>query len=332
MEYLEIYDCKLLCQKLTRRCEKELLQITTHSGAKLRLGIITVTKDEQNVAFASKVQSLAVSLGLDVTDERVAVRNVGRKFMPLIRKWAEDDSMQGILVLYKPDTNMPTLSEVYSIIPWEKDTYGEHFHNVGHFCLESEPDSGTPQPAEASAVVEIINHYQMPVKRKSVIIVGEGGPFERILMQGLCNLGVDVSFEHPQETPAGIQSGAGHAPKTKIFPVNRRGQVVISCVNKAGYFSRSRLVRDSIVIDNGYNFFRGRIGGDVDFNSNQNWCKAITPVPGGVKSVAQVITILNFTRLLKRRYGLLDEDARKDQLHRRFKHPDKKLEANRSRI
>lgn len=329
---MEIYDCKLLHQKLLRRCEKELVQITKRGGAKLRLGIVTVTTDEQNVAFASKVQGLAAGLQLDVIEERVAARNVGRRFIPLLHKWVNDESIQGILLLYKPDDNMPTLSDVYGIVPWEQDAYGGHFHNVGHFCLESNPDPGCPRPVEASAVLEIINHYQMPLKKKGVVIIGEGGPFERVLMQGLVNTGVNVKFEHPIEMPSGIKSKSGDKAKARIPSVNPRREIVISCVNKPGYLSRSRLMRGSIVIDNGYNFFRGRIGGDVDFNSNQNWAKAITPVPGGVKSIAQVITILNFTRICMRRFGLIDEDQKKDLLQRRFKTPDKTLEANRSRI
>jgi hypothetical protein len=151
-------------------------------------------------------------------------------------------------------------------------------------------------------------------------------------MQKLCNIGCRVTSRIPDVEPTGIQPVSMQYSRTKSAPVNEGGEVVISCVNHAGYFTRSRLSRNSIVIDNGYNFFRGRIGGDVDFNSVQNWVKAITPVPGGVKSVAHLIALLNFARIIKARYGLTGEDKKKDQLVRRFHQVDKKLEANRERI
>jgi 5,10-methylene-tetrahydrofolate dehydrogenase/methenyl tetrahydrofolate cyclohydrolase len=148
----------------------------------------------------------------------------------------------------------------------------------------------------------------------------------------LCNLGCDVAFQNAVETAEPTLTAEGYKPKARIPSINRGGEIIVSCVNKPGYLTRSRLARNSIVIDNGYNFYRGRIGGDVDFSSNQNWAKAITPVPGGVKSIAQVVTMLNFARLLRKLYGLSEEESKKDQITRRFHQVDKKLEANRSRI
>ncbi len=302
------------------------------TGAALRLGIITVTTDEQNVAFASKVQAMAAGLGIKVEDERVAARNVGRKFLPMLRDWANDDSMQGIVLLYEPDENLPPLSEIYNLLPWEKDAYGGHFQNVGRYCIEKDIPPGCPVPAEVAAVTEIINHYQMPVRKKRVVIVGEGHTFERALMQRLCTMGCEVAFQRPEADTAAMQSASGHTPKSRPPVINRGGEVVVSCVNRPGYLTKGRLVRNCIVIDNGYNFYRGRIGGDVDYNSVQNWAKAITPVPGGVKSIAQAVTMLNYVQILKLQYGLTGQDDKKDQITRRFTQPDKKLEANRSRI
>jgi methylenetetrahydrofolate dehydrogenase (NADP+)/methenyltetrahydrofolate cyclohydrolase len=329
---VEIYDCKLLYQKLLRRCEKELAVIRRRTGAELRLGILTVTTDEQNVAFASRVQAIAAGFGVRVDDERVAARNVGRKFIPILRDWAEDDSVQGIVLLYVPEENLPTLSEIYGLLPWEKDASGGHFHNVGHYSIEEKTQPGYPVPAEVAAVVEIINHYQIPARKRRVVIIGEGHTLERALMQRLCTMGCEVSFVKPEPDTAAIQSASGHAPKARIRVINRGGEVVVSCVNRPAYLTRGRLSRNCIVIDNGYNFYRGRIGGDVDYNSVQNWAKAITPVPGGVKSIAQAVTMLNYVHLLKLQYGLTGEDQKKDQITRRFMKVDKKLEANRSRL
>jgi hypothetical protein len=144
-------------------------------------------------------------------------------------------------------------------------------------------------------------------------------------------MGCDVKYKHPEVEPPGIQNPTIHA-RPRSHPVNEKGEIVISCVNRPGYLSRTRLRKESIVIDNGYTFFRGRIGGDVDFNSVQNWVKAITPVPGGVKSIAQYVALLNFTRILKKHYGLIDEDKKKDQITRRFHQSSKKLDANRERV
>jgi len=317
---------------LYRRCAKELEPLAKRCGDKLRLGIITLTSDEQNVAFASKVQSLAAKLGIEVLEERVAARNIGRKFMPALRDWSKDDLVHGILLLYEPEESMPPLSDIFSIMPWEKDVAGAHFHNVGRYTIEPKPRSDYPLPVEAAAVIEIIKHYQIPAKKKHAVIVGEGKSFERILMQKLCNTGCQVTYRMPDAEYTGIQPISMHHSKPKSAPLNEDGEVVISCVNRASCLTRSRLSRNSIVIDNGYNFFRGRIGGDVDFNSVQNWVKAITPVPGGVKSVAHLIALLNFSRIIKARYGLTEDERKKDQLIRRFHQVDKKIEANRERI
>ena len=329
---MEIYDCKLLFHKLLRRCEKELAEIRKHYAGEFNLGIIALTTDEQNVAFASKVQSLAAKLGINVEEERIAARNISRKFMPVLRDWSKDDAMHGILLLYEPEENMPALSEVFTILPWQKDVFGGHFHNIGHYCIESKPRSDHPQPAEVASVIEIIKHYQIPVKKKNVVIIGEGRAFEKVLMQKLCTMGCEVTYRHPEIEPTGIQPPSMKTARARVAPINEKGEIIISCVNRPGYLSRSRLTRNSIVIDNGYNFFRGRIGGDVDFNSVQNWVKAITPVPGGVKSAAHLVALLNFMRIMKSRYGLTDEEQKKDQLTRRFHQADKKLEANRERV
>ena len=67
----------------------------------------------------------------------------------------------------------------------------------------------------------------------------------------------------------------------------------MSAVGKGGLVTVDYVNENAIVIDVGLSFENGVASGDVDFESVNQKCKALSPVPGGVGPVTRACLFLN---------------------------------------
>ena len=76
-----------------------------------------------------------------------------------------------------------------------------------------------------------------------------------------------------------------------------RADIVVAAVGKAHLIKGDWIKPGAIVIDVGENVLNGRIVGDVEFETAKKRASFITPVPGGVGPVTNVMLVLNLIRL-----------------------------------
>ena len=67
-------------------------------------------------------------------------------------------------------------------------------------------------------------------------------------------------------------------------------------IGKAKFLKGNMIKKDAILIDVGINFIDGKICGDVNFDDVEKYAKAVTPVPGGVGAVTNMVLIDNIIK------------------------------------
>lgn len=86
--------------------------------------------------------------------------------------------------------------------------------------------------------------------------------------------------------------------KTKDLEAQvRKADIVVSAAGKAGLVKGKWIKPGAIVVDVGENVVNGRVTGDVEFEAASQRASHITPVPGGVGPVTNVMLVRNLLKL-----------------------------------
>jgi methylenetetrahydrofolate dehydrogenase (NADP+)/methenyltetrahydrofolate cyclohydrolase len=90
----------------------------------------------------------------------------------------------------------------------------------------------------------------------------------------------------------------------------RRADIVVSAAGKAGLVKGRWIKPGAVVIDVGENMLDGKLAGDVEFEEAKNHAGFITPVPGGVGPLTNVMLVKNLLTLSQIQDNHGNTDAR----------------------
>jgi methylenetetrahydrofolate dehydrogenase (NADP+)/methenyltetrahydrofolate cyclohydrolase len=132
----------------------------------------------------------------------------------------------------------------------------------------------------------LLQRYHIATEGKHIVIAGRsnivGKPLACLLMQKAQGANATVTVVHSQ-TP-------------DIAHHSRQADILVAAIGQAHYFTADMIKEGAVVIDVGQNRPAtpgGRLVGDVDFDSVQPKCAAITPVPGGVGPMTIAMLLSN---------------------------------------
>ena len=133
-------------------------------------------------------------------------------------------------------------------------------------------------PCTAAACVKILEHYQVPIAGKHVVVIGRslvvGKPVSMMLLRR--NASVTICHSRTENLPE----------------ISRSADIVICATGRARAYGREYFRAGQTVLDVGINFDAyGKLCGDVDFEVVEPIVDAITPVPGGVGTVTTSLTM-----------------------------------------
>lgn len=138
-------------------------------------------------------------------------------------------------------------------------------------------NSGYP-PCTPQACMEILNHYNIDLKGKNVVVVGRSLVVGKPVAMMLLGKNATVTICHT---------------KTTDMPaVCRAADILIVAAGKAKVVDASYLSPGQTIIDVGINVNEeGKLCGDVDLQQAEPIVNAITPVPGGVGTVTTSVLV-----------------------------------------
>ncbi len=324
----KVIDGKNMVNRISRRIKRDAERLRSQYHIEVGLGLLLVTGDQVSMADSGRIAQVAEQAGIKVHTERVAQRNVARKFYPSLEEYAASPFIQGIYIQLPLPTEIVPLSEVMRRLPPEKDVAGLHFINRGISTYPSHEVGNVVHPPEILAVAETLKECEFEMRGGKVVVVGsnETVSMVKILAGYLYDQGSNVKLLRY----SAISGASGDRKMRRLDMrdedeikddletiINPDGEAVITWANHPGWLLRSRLSPDSIVIDLGYKFARGKISGDCDFLNVSSWAKMITPVPGGVRSVTHAMILRNLIDLIKIQMEDREEGPGK-KLRRRF--------------
>ncbi|MDP2671013.1 MAG: bifunctional 5,10-methylenetetrahydrofolate dehydrogenase/5,10-methenyltetrahydrofolate cyclohydrolase [bacterium] len=249
-----------ILQELKREIETKKLEP--------RLAVVQVGNDPASSRYIEQKRKAAEEIGAGLVHYKLDQSLSFPEIKKLIARLNRDKTTNGIIVQL-PLPSQLKAQEVTNLISPSKDVDG---------LVEDSPF----EPATPGAVLTILNHYQVQVKGKKVVVLGQSNLVGKPLSDRLEKMGAKVT-RLDIDTPPPLE------------PLVEQGDVVVSAVGKIGLVSPKMVKEGAVVIDVGTNLDTktGKLVGDVDFEAVKDKVSLITPVPGGVGPMTVAMLMKN---------------------------------------
>lgn len=261
----EIIDGRAIADAICAevRARSEALR---QQGVSPRLLVSLVGDDEANLAYARSLERAGKRVAVDVEIDMLPATTTEGALRSRLASRAADRNVHGI-VLGQPLPAPLEIARIADAIPSAKDV-----------------DATNPKsdfvPATAGAILRLLERSPAaPLAGKRTVVIGRSRVVG--LPAALLLLGRDATVT------------IAHS-KTRDLPrYLRDAEIVVAAAGVPHLVRGEMLASGSVVIDAGTNILDGKVVGDVDFASASQVARAITPVPGGVGPVTNVVLMDN---------------------------------------
>ena len=269
----EILDGRALGAEIKAELRDEVRKYLQERGRPPGLAIVRVGGDAASGMYSKAILRVAEDVGVRASLEELPEQTSADELLAMLQYLNVDEATQGILVQMPLP---PHLSQqmVADTVASEKDIDGISPRSAGNLFL------GLPSflPSTAAAVMEILERTSTPLAGKRVVILGRsnvvGKPLSMMLLQK--NATVTIC----------------HSRTARLADFTRQADVLVSAAGRANLITAAMVRPGAVVIDVGINALPGGgIVGDVDFASVREVASALTPTPGGVGPLTNVLLL-----------------------------------------
>jgi methylenetetrahydrofolate dehydrogenase (NADP+) / methenyltetrahydrofolate cyclohydrolase len=240
------------------------------------LSTVLVGDDMASATYVKNKHKAAAEVGIISLDHRLSKDLEEVELLKLIRSLNNDEKVHGILVQLPLPKHINVFKVIDSIKP-AKDVDGLTAFNAGMLMN----GRAILKPCTPSGVIELFNFYGIELTGMDVTVVNRSNLVGTPLIFLLLEKDATVTICHS---------------KTKdLIAKLRNAEVIISAVGNPNKFviDAGMVKEGSIVVDIGISRQKGKLVGDVDFNSVIEKAKWLTPVPGGVGPLTIAMLLKN---------------------------------------
>jgi len=241
------------------------------AGRAPRLALVVANTDPASAWYVNSLNKAAARLGIDCDTIDLGAEASADTIRSELSNRSADTATDAIML----QTPLPTgvhLDDVSSAIAAVKDVDGVSPLSLG--LLATGLDGFVPATAEA--VVELLEHHEIPLQGRHVAVVGRSNVVGKPLAQLLLAANVTVTVCHSRTTD--------------LAAVTSTADVVVAATGRIGLISGEHVGSGAVVVDVGTNEAAdGGIVGDVDADSVRGVAGGLTPVPGGIGPVTTAL-------------------------------------------
>ena len=242
-------------------------------GIQPKLAILRVGAKPNDLSYEKGALKKCETIGITTEVTELPDGTTQDQYIETLQKLNDDSSVHGILT-FRPLPEGIDENVIKNIIAPEKDV--DCFSPMNTAKLTEGDKTGFP-PCTPTAVVEILKHYNVPLKGANVVVLGRSMVVGKPVSMLLLGENATVTICHS---------------KTKDLPkVCADADVLVAGVGRARMVTADYVKEGAVVIDVGINAKPegGGICGDVDTDDVVGKASMVTPVPAGVGSVTTSI-------------------------------------------
>lgn len=264
-----------------RSATRSRVEVLIARGVTPHLTIVSVGADPSALAYTERLARAGAGLGIRVSDSPLPVDTSEAGLRAHLDALGADPSVHGVILM----TPLPgALDEGHIVdhLTVAKDVEGMHPFSVGWLA------DGRPRfvPSTAEAVVELLKHYEIPIRGRHAVIVGRSTVIGRPAAYLLLREDATVTMTHKQTVDQAR--------------FTREGDIVVVGVGRPGFLRGDMVKPGATVVDAGINVTPQGLVGDVDVESVSTVAGALSPVPGGLGAVTTALLLRNVANATER--------------------------------
>ena len=279
-----VLDGKVVANELKAKLKTEAEKFFDKNGRKPGLGVIIIGDDPASHVYVKNKERACESVHF--ISKKIALSSSANQseVINAIKVMNADSQIDAYLI------QMPLPSHLNSellldMIDPLKDADGLHPVNMGYLWVGRKRVT----PCTPWGVVKILNHYNIPVKGKSVVVVGRSQIVGKPMAHLLTSLDATVTVCHRYTVD--------------LHEITTRADIVVVAAGQRQMFGRKDFKKCAIIIDVGiHGSGQGHgVVGDVRYSELEDWATGATPVPGGVGPMTIACLLENTLILAKMR-------------------------------
>ncbi|GAA3068227.1 bifunctional methylenetetrahydrofolate dehydrogenase/methenyltetrahydrofolate cyclohydrolase [Pseudonocardia yunnanensis] len=235
-------------------------------GVTPSLATILVGDDDASAGYIRIKQRQAAELGFESPHAHLPADATQQQLHDVIRAFNGDPAVHGLLIQY-PIPGHLDYGEALMLVDPDKDVDGMHPMNLGRLAA----GVPAPVPCTPAGIEALLDHYEIPVQGRHVVVLGRGAtlgrPLSILLSQKRSTADAAVTVVH-----TGVPNWADYT---------RNADVLIAAAGVPGIVRPEHVRPGSVVIGGGVRYQGRRLLPDVEESCDQV-AGAITPRVGGV--------------------------------------------------
>jgi methylenetetrahydrofolate dehydrogenase (NADP+)/methenyltetrahydrofolate cyclohydrolase len=269
----KIIDGRAMGAEIKAELQDEIRRYTLVKGRAPGLVIVRVGGDVASGLYSKAILRVAEEVGVNASLEQLPTIIPADELRSILLRLNNDEATQGIIVQMPLPAHL-SQKMVADTVAASKDIDGISPQSAGNLFL------GLPSflPSTAAAVMEILERTHTALAGKRIVILGRsnvvGKPLSMMLLQK--NATVTIC----------------HSRTVNLSRFTREAEVLIAAVGQANLITAEMVRPGAVVIDVGINPLpEGGIVGDVAFASVRQVAGSLTPTPGGVGPLTNILLL-----------------------------------------
>ncbi len=259
----QIIDGKAISTQIKEELKVKVAEMKAQ-GTEVTLAVIQVGNDPASSVYVGNKKKACEYIGIRSLAYELPEETTEAELLKLIADLNERQDVNGILVQLPLPKHIDEEKVLDSISPL-KDVDGFHPQNVGALCI-GKPGFVSCTPA---GIIQLLKRSGIEIAGKECVVIGRsnivGKPMALLLLRE--NGTVTVT----------------HSRTKDLKEVAKRADILVVAIGKPKMITADYVKEGAVVIDVGiHRNENNKLCGDVDYESVEPKCSAITPVPGGV--------------------------------------------------
>ncbi|MBI4361136.1 bifunctional methylenetetrahydrofolate dehydrogenase/methenyltetrahydrofolate cyclohydrolase FolD [Candidatus Micrarchaeota archaeon] len=276
---------KPVAEKIREDLAQKAAELAKKVGRPPGLAAILVGEDPASQVYVSMKHKACQEAGFHSELIQLEESIPQEELLKKIRELNRQTTVDGILVQLPLPKHLNEEVVLEAVAP-EKDVDGFHPQNQGKLLLGLEGFV----PATPKGVMRMLSEAGVALKGKHAVVVGRSNIVGKPLALLLLREDATVTI--------------CHSKTKKLEEITRQADVLVAAVGKAGLITEKHVKDGAVVIDVGTTREKGRLRGDVDFDSVVKIASLLTPVPGGVGPMTIALLLENTFWAYQKRNGL----------------------------
>lgn len=289
MTQQKIIDGKAFAARLRTKIAADVATCKSKHGFTPGLAVVLVGEDPASKVYVRNKGEQTKEAGMASFEYKLPDTTSQGELLALIDKLNKDPAVNGILVQLPLPKQIDAQAVINAIDP-DKDVDGFHVVNAGRLATGGQG----LVPCTPFGCLLLLKDLLGDLSGKHAVVIGRsnivGKPMAALLLGESCT--VTIAHSKTRDLPAEV----------------RRADIVVAAVGRPEMVKGDWLKEGAVVIDVGINRIerdgKGKLVGDVDFQSCLPRASAITPVPGGVGPMTIALLLQNTLLAASRQKGV----------------------------